>query len=191
MRKTYVVNEDYRLKRMADLVAGAEVLLDVGFAHMPNTFLSNTRVVGVDLDQVAMPANYTDVFCGSIEQYCEKNNEKVDAIIAGEILEHIEDPLSFLKTCYGALAEGGRLVLSTPNPNSPFERLLTLSLSRRFFYAEDHLFLFPQRWLIRILERSGFTDVQLKSGGIPVPILGTVPFPRPWCHQTIAVAYKN
>jgi SAM-dependent methyltransferase len=119
------------------------------------------------------------------------SNSEFDAITAGEILEHLEDPMGFLRACYETLAPGGILVLSTPNPNSPIERLLTITLSRRFFYTDDHIMLFPQRWLIRMLERSGFSDVRLYSGGFPVPPLGLVPFPRAWCYQTIASAVRK
>lgn len=187
----YIVNEDYRLRKIASLVRGKSTLLDVGFAHMPNVFLDNREVIGVDFEVAEKPDNYTEVFTGTLEQFRELNRDSVDAISAGEILEHIENPVSFLRECHGLLSAGGKLVLSTPNPNSPFERLLTLNLSRKYFYAQDHLFLFPQRWLIRVLEYSGFSNIHLESGGIPVPFIGTVAFPRPWCHQTIAVAYKK
>ena len=99
--------------------------------------------------------------------------------------------MSFLRACRETLAPGGTLVLSTPNPNSFIERLLTITLSRRFFYTNDHVMLFPQRWLIRMLERSGFSDVQLYSGGFPVPPLGLIRFPRAWCYQTIASAVRK
>ena len=92
---------------------------------------------------------------------------------------------------------GGIIVLTTPNPTSPIERLLTTPLSRRFFYGKGgvyqpfgHICLYPQRWLIRMLEVAGFTGVKLSSGGFPLPGVGLVPFPRPWCYQTIAEAAR-
>lgn len=190
MKHVYSVDESYRQKRMASLLSGVKTVVDVGFSDMPNSYLKNEVIIGVDPNAIEQPENYSDVFRGDLKQFFLATNQCVDAIYAGELIEHLEDPIQFLRECIGGLAVGGRLVLSTPNPNSPIERLLTIMLTRRYFYTSDHLMLYPQRWLIRMLEYVGFRDVELYSGGFPIPRLGCVPFPRPWCHQTIAVARK-
>ena len=189
----HLVNqENYRLQRMAKLVRGRATVLDIGAADTPNPFLKNPRVVGIDHQQYETPDNYTERVIGdAMALPAPFGKGEFDAITAGEILEHLEDPMSFLRACRETLAPGGTLVLSTPNPNSFIERLLTITLSRRFFYTNDHVMLFPQRWLIRMLERSGFSDVRLYSGGFPVPPLGLIRFPRAWCYQTIASAVRK
>lgn len=186
----YTVSEAYRLRRMARLIAGHERIVDVGFAHQPNPFLENREIIGVDIERAELPAHYSEVFCGTLADWTAAAGAPAQGVYAGEILEHLEQPIDFLRDCHAALEPGGSLVLSTPNPNSLIERLLTLTLSRRFFYTADHLMLFPQRWLIRMLEVAGFSDVKLYSGGFPLPGMGLVPFPRPWCHQTIATARR-
>ncbi len=185
------VNENYRLKKMAEKVKDAHSVLDIGFSDKPNPYLANESVIGIDIQHTNKPENYSRIFFGLIEDYVKQSDNKVDAILAGEIIEHLENPLHFLGACHSALKHGGSLVISTPNPNSFIERVLTLTLSRKFFYTEDHLYIFPQRWLIRLVEYSGFTNVSLISGGFPLPFFGTIPFPRPWCHQTILVAQKK
>lgn len=42
-------------------------------------------------------------------------NSKFDTIIAGEILEHVESPMDFLKYCKSLLKKNGILILTTPN----------------------------------------------------------------------------
>lgn len=176
---------------MARLVDGYSCIADIGCAQMPNEFLNADEVIGIDIVSSRVPQCYTQFFQGSVEEFrSEYGDCSVDAIVAGEILEHLKDPLAFLETSIRVLSKGGKLVLSTPNPNSLIEQLLTISLSRRFFYTEEHIFLFPQRWLIRLLELAGFQNVRLYSGGFPIPGIGLIPFPRPWCYQTIAEAYR-
>ena len=185
-------NENLRLVRMARLVSDKDSVLDIGAADKPNPFLTNRRVVALDLDLHSAPPNYSERRQGdAMDLPMPFAPGEFQAITAGEIIEHLENPMGFLRACRETLAPTGVLVLSTPNPNSPIEQLLTITLSRRFFYTEDHVMLFPQRWLVRMLERSGFSEVQLYSGGFPLPPFGLVPFPRPWCYQTIATAIRS
>jgi SAM-dependent methyltransferase len=185
-------NENLRLKRIAKIVGAKERVLDIGCADKPNPFLNNRGVIALDLEFHVLPPNYSGcVVANAMDLPQPFAAGEFDAITAGEILEHLEDPIGFLRRCHDTLKPGGILALSTPNPNSPIERLLTITLSRRFFYTRDHLMLFPQRWLIRMLEHCEFAEVKLYSGGFPLPPMGLVPFPRPWCYQTIASAVKT
>jgi len=183
--------QDYRMRKMAYLCKDRARVLDLGWAQYPSVYLRNAEVIGLDLILAPAPPNYTKTLAGDVMDLPQPfGAESFDAIHAGELLEHLEHPMGFLRNCLATLRPGGILVLSTPNPNSPWERLLTLTLSRKFFYAHDHVCLYPQRWLIRMLERAGFVNIKLYSGGIQSPF-GLVPFPRPWCYQTIAAAFKK
>lgn len=42
-------------------------------------------------------------------------NKKFDTIIAGEIIEHLESPINFIKYCKSLLKKNGRIILTTPN----------------------------------------------------------------------------
>lgn len=185
------LDESLRMRRLARLVASAPSVLDLGWAQSPNTFLTNPHVVGFDLKVRPLPSNYHESLAGDVvEMRRVLANRSFDAIIAGEILEHLEDPHRFLRDCHALLNPGGLIALSTPNPNSIIEQLLTITLNRKLFYTTEHLCLYPQRWLIRMLDNCGFQNIELSSGGFPVPGFGLIPFPRPWCHQTIAVGSK-
>lgn len=192
-RKVRTVDESLRLRRMADLVRGCTRVLDVGSAQLPNPFLRNPEVVGLDLEAPSVTsAPYSrwvqSDAMGLPEPFGEQS---FDAVLAGEILEHVERPIDLLRALGSVLQSGGKLVLSTPNPNCFIERVLTWKLSRSHFYTKEHVCLYPQRWLIRMLEIAGFADVRLYSGGVPVPVAGLVPFPRPWCYQTIASGIRQ
>ncbi|MBC8428935.1 MAG: class I SAM-dependent methyltransferase [FCB group bacterium] len=187
-----MIKEQYRLKKLAKLAESGPDVLDLGCTALPNPFLNNERVIGLDITEGTLTPNYTELIIGSVMDIDSIFEEsEFDSIVAGEIIEHLETPILFLRKCNSILKSGGRLVLSTPNPNSIIERTLTLTLSRRYYYTKDHTMLFPQRWLIRMLEISGFEDVNRHSGGIIFPFLPRIQFPRPWFYQTIAVAEKK
>ncbi len=71
--------EDYRLKKMAKLVSGRQSVLDLGCADLSNRFYKNSNIVGFDLIN------------------------KFDAVVAGELLEHFEEPIKFLRKWYKVL----------------------------------------------------------------------------------------
>lgn len=188
-RQPLQLSESYRLKKMAKLGAFGGSLLDIGCCQLPNGFLRNSHVVGVDKHAGELPDNYSEFYLGDFTELAHRP-ERYDVVTAGEVIEHVERPIDFLRDCHSMLTAGGALVLSTPNPHSIFETFLNITLNEKYFYTSDHIMLFPQRWLKRMLRLAGFFRVELYSGGIPLPVVGLVPFPRPWCHQTIARAWK-
>ena len=56
-----------RLKKMAAFAKGKT--LDVGFANLPNPYLRG-YVVGVDLESVPCPENYSGVVVGDMTRVC-------------------------------------------------------------------------------------------------------------------------
>ncbi|MFH1626574.1 MAG: class I SAM-dependent methyltransferase [bacterium] len=53
-------------------------------------------------------------FQGTIETFSENNEEKYDVVIATEVIEHIIDPNSFIKSTLKVLKSGGTLIFTTP-----------------------------------------------------------------------------
>lgn len=191
-------SEQYRLRKMSCYVLGAHVL-DVGFSQSPNPYIKADNLVGLDLVDTQPPANYSSARTGdALELPHPFGPESFDCVVAGELLEHVRNPVEMLERFWKTLKPGGRLVLSTPNPHSPLESLCNIFLIQRILYCQEHITLYPQRWLIRMLEMAGFTSVKLYSGGIQFPFVGKgsfpsfglAPCPRAFCYQTIAVASK-
>jgi SAM-dependent methyltransferase len=178
----------YRLKRMARFATGK--VLDVGFAEKPNPYLRG-EVYGYDRVPALAPPNYRDVIVGDAAGLADLDR-RFDTVVAGEIIEHLEDPIRFLAGCHHVLEPGGRLILSTPNPYYPPLVWLERLMIRRFFYAQEHVFVFLPRFLVRLMERQGFQEVEVHSGGIVLPILDlAVPFPRAFCYALIYVGWKR
>ena len=178
----------YRLKKLATYARGR--VLDVGFSANPNPFLKG-EVVGMDIAPAAKPENYHQVVVYDAEKLSEYE-ERFDTVIAGEMIEHLRNPISFLEGTFQVLNPGGRLVLSTPNPYHPPIWLLETLMFRKYYYDEGHLNLFLPRFLARLIERQGFERVQVKSGGIGPPFVSfEIPSPRAICEALIYIGEKG
>jgi len=128
-----------RLKKMADL-CGHGLILDIGFCSNPNVFLKG-KVIGVDLRSCKAPSNYWTTIAASGEALSFLN--QIDDICAGEVIEHLENPIKFLVECNKALKQGGKLILSTPNPHYLGDFLRNVLGNVKSLYADTHFYLFP------------------------------------------------
>ena len=78
-----------------------------------------TRVVGLDVDEATLSHasgayRPTRFVRGDVERLPVADSS-VDAIVALQVIEHLEDADGFLEGCERALRRGGVLIVSTPN----------------------------------------------------------------------------
>ncbi len=88
-------------------------------------------------------------------------DESEDVIILWQVLEHLPDPRAGLRELRRILTARGRLVISTPNPESITARLLGKRWT--MYIPPRHLNLFPPRSLVRLLESEGFEVLTLRT----------------------------
>lgn len=95
-------------------------------------------VVGVDIDEAGveeMRAKGYNIICGNVETM--RLNEKFDCIVAGEIIEHLDNVGLFLATMREHLADNGVLIITTPNAFS-FTNTVRIFKSNRVKVHPDH-----------------------------------------------------
>jgi len=104
-----------RPKKLASFCADGGLSLDVGYNIHPNPYLTNP--IGIDVEFTQKPNWYSGVVQADI---CSSpfKRKSFNTIIAGELLEHLEEPYQFFGEVYRLLKKEGRLIISTPNPNS-------------------------------------------------------------------------
>jgi len=76
------------------------------------------RVVGIELDPRAAAVarkRIDDVYCGDAREIIAVMREHFDWIVGGDIVEHLDEPWSFLAELRRLSAPGGHLLLSLPN----------------------------------------------------------------------------
>ena len=153
-------------------LCGTGLIGDIGYPSHPNLFLKG-KIIGIDIRHCKAPPNYWKVILASGDSLPFTNS--FDAIFAGEVIEHLENPIKFLIECNRALKEGGKLVLSTPNPYHPGIIIRNILGNTKNLFSDTHLYLLPYRILIKLLELSGFKVHRCygnycKIPGIPIRI---------------------
>lgn len=88
----------------------------------------------------------------------ELHDMEVDQIVAGEFIEHIDEPLLFFRNLKRRFP-GRELVLSTPNGTSLANVLL--GLIRREAQHPDHVHVFTYKVLNTLCLRAGFEDWEI------------------------------
>ncbi|MDD5362919.1 MAG: methyltransferase domain-containing protein [Ignavibacteria bacterium] len=86
------------------------------------------------------------------------SNVKYDIVIAGELIEHLQDTLDFLKTIKKDF-KGEYLLLTTPNAVSLSNVLL--GLTKRESCHKDHYQVYSYKTLNTLLIRAGFTEWEI------------------------------
>jgi 2-polyprenyl-3-methyl-5-hydroxy-6-metoxy-1,4-benzoquinol methylase len=98
-----------------------------------------------------------------------------DAIIYGDVLEHLSDPRAALVALDGSLAPGGTVIVSVPNVAHLWVRLSLLA--GRFDYADrgildrTHLRFFTRRTLVALLRSAELAIAELWVTPVPLPLV--------------------
>jgi len=88
--------------------------------------------------------------------------ENFDAVLASHLIEHLNDPASFLTEANRVLKEGGRVFITTPNISGFQARLYGGQWRSAIF---DHLYLFSVRTLTKMFKKAGFKIEKIRTWG--------------------------
>ena len=134
-------------------------ILDVGCAT--GNLLAFLRQRGWETTGVEI--NETQAEYGRRERKLDVRKEPIEEIhfpdgyfntvIASHLIEHLNDPASFVAEAYRVLADGGRFFVTTPNIDGFQARLFKGRWRSAIF---DHLYLFSVKTLSRLLKEKGF-----------------------------------
>ena len=127
------------------------------------------RVVGIELDPRAAAIagkRIDNVYCGDVREIVAIIRERFDWIIGGDIVEHLDEPWSFLSDLRRIAAPGGRLLLSLPNIANA--AVINDLLHGRFDYVYmgltcvGHLRFFTKRTIEEMLTIAGWEVVSIE-----------------------------
>ena len=91
----------------------------------------------------------------SASEAIEDNKGMIDYGFSIQVIEHVKNPIEFLKEIRKLIKPGGRLLISTPNRN---DILMTLLKDKfyQFFYRTQHRWYFDEASLSKCAQSAGF-----------------------------------
>ena len=158
--KRAIIKKSLKTGRILDLGCGNGLVskdlgkvtgVDISPARLSQARRNGLKTIKADVLNTKLPAGY------------------FDAIIATDLLEHMQRPYDLLIECNRLLREGGQLFLETPNALN-LERFIRL-----IFYQEsreespNHLFLFDRISLTEMLTRTDFKIDKINYIGLNFP----------------------
>jgi SAM-dependent methyltransferase len=100
------------------------------------------------------------ISCGEISMLADRR-EAYDLCVATDVIEHVRQPATFLRTVFDLLRPQGWVLIVTPNLESLTAKLMG---SRWLEYKAEHLYYYTPRTLVRQLVQAGFTDIRILGG---------------------------
>jgi 2-polyprenyl-3-methyl-5-hydroxy-6-metoxy-1,4-benzoquinol methylase len=141
---------------------------------------AGARVVGIELDPAAAAEARdvcAEVVVGDVETLeLPWEPASFDAVVCGDVVEHLRDPGAALSRLRPLLRPGGRLVVATPNVANWAMRLSLLAGRWRYtdrgILDRTHTRLFTRKTLVETLTHAGYRVLRLDHTA-PVPLVGT------------------
>jgi 2-polyprenyl-3-methyl-5-hydroxy-6-metoxy-1,4-benzoquinol methylase len=116
-----------------------------------------------------------EVVVADLDQAALKLSGSFDAIVYGDVLEHLTDPLGVLLAINRTLAPDGVVIVSVPNVAHLWVRLSLLA--GRFMYADrgildrTHLRFFTRRTFRELLRQADLAVEELTVTPVPLPLV--------------------
>jgi len=147
--------------RIVDLACGGGKLLHFFKANG----YGNTKGVDISPEQVSLARQVpAEAELANVLEFLEANPNNFDLITAIDLVEHFHKPevLRFLDGCVNALRPGGRLILQTPNADSPWG-------TTHRYNDFTHEVCFNPNSIMRLLRLAGLSEIEVREQG-PVPL---------------------
>ena len=140
-----------------------ERLLDVGCGNgqfVAEAAAAGWHASGIDLDDAAVEAGRRaglDLRRESVQERAAREPGAFDAVTLSHVVEHVADPVAFLRAVRDLLRAGGHVWVATPNLAAAAHR--TFGGDWVHLDPPRHLVLFEHDGLERALRAAGFSDV--------------------------------
>ncbi len=173
-----------RLDLLARVSTEAKNILEIGCGEAPLGEAlkkrQKCRVVGIEIDRHAAAIaqkRIDDVYCGDLREIVAILHDKFDWIVGGDVVEHLDEPWSFLSELRRITAPGGHVLLSIPNIGNA--SIVSGLMNGRFDYAYmgltcvGHVRFFTRDSIDQMLTIAGWQVVEITTQESPRTIAQT------------------
>jgi 2-polyprenyl-3-methyl-5-hydroxy-6-metoxy-1,4-benzoquinol methylase/ribosomal protein S27E len=122
-----------------------------------------TKVIALDLSEDCINVcrkSGLDTICGTI---WDLKDNSADLICTNDLIEHLFDPLNFLKKCYKVLSDGGNISIATPNGEGFDFKIFEDNTEN--ITPPEHLNYFNCFSINLLLAKAGFQTIFLETPG--------------------------
>jgi SAM-dependent methyltransferase len=144
---------------------GRRKLLEVGLGGCECIYVAHKRgykVLGVDsVKGIVNHARNLGLNAEFCDFYKMDTGKKWNVLIMGDVVEHVPDPVAWLKKCVEILTDDGALWISTPDFESEFTKNKGHSDPMR--REVSHINYFSRESLYKLLDRFGLEPVENKT----------------------------
>lgn len=167
----YRVYKDYqqdRLHHIGPHLKSSSSLLEVGASS--GQFLIHVKdkvaeVNAIELDKACCAFLGSELGIAADAEFLEKSrfaDQTYDVVCAFQVIEHVEQPVEFLKTLRQAMKKGGTLFIEAPNLHDPLLSVWCVPTYQKFFYHSAHLHYFTETSLRKVAQDAGFRLDQIE-----------------------------
>ncbi len=149
-------DDERRFGQLQPLIANRN-FMDVGCGAGGVLLLArehSKKALGVE-PQSRWRAVLTDAGVSTLASLADVPDASQDVISLFHVLEHIPDPVPFLRELVSKSAPGGRILIEVPNADDALLSLYRNKAFSEFTYWSPHLFLYNPATLARLLEKAG------------------------------------
>ena len=153
-------DDDRRSNDLSEIIINKNIL-DFGCGNGGFLFKikkSSKNANGIELENQFKPFfknNGLEVY-NSIQHIKDSSKIKFDIITAFHVFEHLKDPLQTLEELEKLLCDDGQIIIEVPNANDALLSLYNCKSFADFTYWSQHLFLFNEKTIKMLIEKSSF-----------------------------------
>ncbi len=104
-----------------------------------------------------------DLFCGTLNEFAKNNQEKFSVVHLADVLEHVVNPISILKTVFDKLlVPEGLISIEVPNDFNPLQKIIYSKLNNNWWVCDDHINYFNIKSLTNLLNNNRFDVIKTK-----------------------------
>lgn len=153
----YTGTDIYRNKTVADIGCGGGAFLD---------FLKGVAAVTIGIEPSEYYRKELEKKGHIVYSYADKAKEelknKIDVITSFDVIEHVEDPIRFMKDIYELLSPKGEAIIGTPTEAPILRQLVGTTFERQLLFSIQHLWIFGEKSLSLIARKAGFEEISIK-----------------------------